>query len=88
MKQRQKLKFLFWPPPKNQDLSTSHDLPNKLAIDDLLIRLKKNLTCTSGNLLSLWWGQNKDIGASFTDVTHWVTSHQGVEGYFRDPGLD
>ena len=41
------------PPPKYQHLSTSHDWPNKIAIVDFLIRLKKNLKCTSGNLLSL-----------------------------------
>ena len=39
--------------PKYQDLSMSRDWPNKMAIVDLLVRLKKNLKCASGNLLSL-----------------------------------
>ena len=41
-----------------------HDRPVKNATVDLPIRLKANMKCISGNLLSPWWTQNKDIGAA------------------------
>ena len=47
------LKSLFWTPPVYLDLSTCHDWPVKNVIVDLPSRLKGNLKCISGNLLSL-----------------------------------
>ena len=44
-----------------QDLSTHHDWPVKKAIVNLLIRLKGNLKCISGKLLSPLRAENKDF---------------------------
>ena len=44
-----------------QDLSTRHDWSVKKFIVDLPIRLKVNLKCTSGNLLSPLGAQNQDF---------------------------
>ena len=46
-----------------QDLSTRHDL---------LIRLKGNSKCTSGNSLSLLGAQNKNLGVALQTVLTWV----------------
>ena len=43
----------------------SHDWPVEKAMVDLPVELKKNLKRTSGNLLSLFRTQNKDLGAAF-----------------------
>ena len=48
-----------------EDLSMSHDWPVEKAMADLPVKLKKNLKRTSGNLLSLFRTQNKDLGAAF-----------------------
>lgn len=48
-----------------ENLSMHHDWPVEKAIFDLPIRLKKNPKRTSGNLLSLFRTQNKDLGAAF-----------------------
>ena len=48
-----------------EDLSMSHDWPVEKAMVDLPFKLKKNLKRTSGNLLSLFRTQNKDLGAAF-----------------------
>lgn len=48
-----------------EDLSMSHDWPIEKAMVDLPVELKKNLKRTSGNLLSLFRTQNKDLGAAF-----------------------
>lgn len=48
-----------------EDLSMSHDGPVEKAMVDLPVELKKNLKRTSGNLLSLFRTQNKDLGAAF-----------------------
>ena len=50
------------PPPVYHDLTTCHDRPVKCVIVDLPIRLKGNLKCISGNLLSLLVAQSKDVG--------------------------
>ena len=47
-----------------QDLSTRHDWPDKKAISDLPIKMKRNSKLTSGNSLSPLEAQNKDIGAA------------------------
>ena len=46
-----------------QDLSTRHDL---------LIRLKGNSKCTSGNSLSLLGVQNKNLGVALQTLLTWV----------------
>lgn len=48
-----------------EDLSMSHDWRVEKAMVDLPVELKKNLKRTSGNLLSLFRTQNKDLGAAF-----------------------
>ena len=48
-----------------EDLSMGHDWLVEKAMADLLVGLKKNLKGTSGNLLSLFKTQNKDLGAAF-----------------------
>ena len=48
-----------------EDLSMSHDWPVEKAMVDSPVELKKNLKRTSGNLLSLFRTQNKDLGAAF-----------------------
>ena len=48
-----------------EDLSMSHDWPVEKAMVDLPVELKKNLKRTSGNLLSLFRIQNKDLVAAF-----------------------
>ena len=48
-----------------EDLSMSHDWHVEKAMVDLPVELKKNLKRTSGNLLSLFRTQNKDLGAAF-----------------------
>ena len=52
------------PTPVYQDLSMHHDWPVKKAIVDLPVRLKGNLKCISGKLLSLLEAQYKDFGAA------------------------
>ena len=47
-----------------KDLSMGHDWPVEKAMVDFSVRLKKNLKCTSGNLLSLFKTQNNDLGAA------------------------
>ena len=44
---------LFGSSPVYQDLSMHHDWPVKKAMVNLPVRLKGNLKCISGNLLSL-----------------------------------
>lgn len=48
-----------------KDLSMSHDWSVEKAMVDLPVELKKNLKRASGNLLSLFRTQNKDLGAAF-----------------------
>ena len=47
-----------------QDSSTCHDWPVKNAIVDLLMRLKGNSKCISGNSLSPLGPRNKNFGAA------------------------
>ena len=47
-----------------QDLSAYHDWPVKKAIVDLLMRLKGNSKCISGNSLSPLGARNKNFGAA------------------------
>jgi len=46
------------------DLSTRHDWPVKKATVDLLIRLKGNSKCNSGNPLSPLGAHNNNSGAA------------------------
>ena len=46
------------------DLSTCHDWPVRKAIVHLLIRMKGNSKCISGDLLSTLGAENRDIGAA------------------------
>ena len=57
-------KSMFWAPPVCLDLSRRHDWPVKKAVVDLPIRLKGDLKRTSGNSLSPFGAQNKDLGAA------------------------
>ena len=57
-------KSMFWAPPVCPDLSRRHDWPVKKAVVDLPIRLKGDLKRTSGNSLSPFGAQNKDLGAA------------------------
>ena len=47
-----------------QDLSACHDWPVKKAIVDLLMRLKGNSKCISGNSLSPLGARNNNFGAA------------------------
>ena len=56
-----------------QDLSTCHDWPVKNVIVDLPIRLKGNLKCISGNLLSLLVALvEQGCWPCFADITSWA----------------
>ena len=55
---------MFWAPPVCLDLSRRHDWPVKKAVVDLPIRLKGDLKRTSGNSLSPFGAQNKDLGVA------------------------
>ena len=55
---------MFWAPPVCPDLSRRHDWPVKKVIVDLPIKLKGDLKRTSGNSLSPFGAQNKDVGAA------------------------
>ena len=50
-----------------------HVLPVKNANIDLPIKMKGNVKCTSGNLLSLLEAQKKDIGAANTIINYKFT---------------
>ena len=55
----------FGPQNAYQDLSTRHNWPVKIAIVDLPISLKGNSKRISGNSLSPFGAQNKDISAAW-----------------------
>ena len=55
-------------PTLYRGLSTCHDWPVENAIVDLPIRLKGNLKCSSGNLLSPLEAQNKEISAALQSL--------------------